>query len=99
MSECLWCLKLESVVATLLLVWFSCTLWAHVSEYLSFLKIVHVTCGNPAVGLPVVQAKCTLGDETRLLHVGPAVSYAEMLEGVRMKFDNPGPFSLKFTDK
>lgn len=46
-----------------------------------------------------MQAKCTLGDETRLLHVGPAVSYAEMLEGVRMKFDNPGPFSLKFTDK
>jgi hypothetical protein len=46
-----------------------------------------------------VQAKCTLKNETRLLHVGPAVSYAEMLEGVRMKFENPGPFALKFTDK
>lgn len=45
------------------------------------------------------QAKCTLGDETRNLHVGPGVTYAEMLEGVRMKFDNPPPFMLKYLDR
>mmetsp|Transcript_14445 Transcript_14445/g.43688 ORF Transcript_14445/g.43688 Transcript_14445/m.43688 type:complete len:721 (-) Transcript_14445:878-3040(-) len=47
----------------------------------------------------VFQAKCTLGDETRNLHVGPGVTYAEMLEGVRMKFDNPPPFMLKYLDR
>ena len=45
------------------------------------------------------QAKCTLGDETRLLHIGPNVSYAEMLEGVKAKFPNAGPFALKFVDR
>jgi hypothetical protein len=45
------------------------------------------------------QAKCTLGDETRLLHIGPSVSYAEMLEGVRAKFPDAPPFALKFLDR
>jgi hypothetical protein len=47
----------------------------------------------------VLQAKCTLGDETRLLHIGPSVSYAEMLEGVRAKFPDAPPFALKFLDR
>lgn len=47
----------------------------------------------------VLQAKCTLGDETRLLHIGPNVTYAEMLEGVRAKFPDAPPFALKFLDR
>lgn len=64
-------------------------------------KASATTAPNTASRQPITvfQAKCTLKNETRLLHVGPAVSYAEMLEGVRMKFENPGPFALKFTDK
>jgi len=46
-----------------------------------------------------LQAKCTLGEETRLLHIGPNVTYAEMLEGVRSKFPNAPPFALKFLDR
>ncbi len=31
--------------------------------------------------------------------MGPGVTYAEMLEGVRMKFDDPPPFMLKYKDR
>jgi hypothetical protein len=50
------------------------------------------------VPLPV-QAKCTLGDETRLIHMAAGVSYAELLDGVRNQFPNAGPFMLKFLDR
>jgi tetratricopeptide (TPR) repeat protein len=57
------------------------------------------TSGAQRQQISVFQAKCTLGDETRLLHIGPSVSYAEMLEGVRAKFPDAPPFALKFLDR
>ena len=45
------------------------------------------------------QAKCTLDEETRLVHMGPNTSYAELLEETRRKFPNAGPFLLKYLDR
>ena len=46
-----------------------------------------------------MQAKCTLDDETRLLHMGPNVTYAELLDETHRKFPNSGPFVLKYLDR
>ncbi|KAK9822352.1 hypothetical protein WJX74_011010 [Apatococcus lobatus] len=47
----------------------------------------------------IFTAKCTLDDETRLVHMGPNTSYAELLEETRRKFPNAGPFLLKYLDR
>lgn len=45
------------------------------------------------------QAKCVLGDETRVIHMGPGVTYAELLDAVKIKFPGAGPVALKFLDR
>ncbi|KAK9809941.1 hypothetical protein WJX72_002137 [[Myrmecia] bisecta] len=47
----------------------------------------------------IFAAKCTLDDETRMLHMSQAVTYAELLDGVRQKFPTAGPFMLKYLDR
>lgn len=44
-------------------------------------------------------AKCTLGDETRLVHLSHTTSYAELLSLVKAKFPNEGPLILRHVDK
>jgi hypothetical protein len=46
-----------------------------------------------------VQAKCSLGDEVRQLHLSASTSYAELLDAVRAKFPAAGPFVIKYVDK
>ncbi|GBF89198.1 hypothetical protein Rsub_01915 [Raphidocelis subcapitata] len=46
-----------------------------------------------------IAAKCSLGDETRVLHLTSAVSYAQLLDGVKAKFPDAGSFKLKYTDR
>jgi hypothetical protein len=41
-------------------------------------------------GPVTVAAKCSLGEETRLLHVTGAATYAQLLEAVRSKFPESG---------
>lgn len=45
------------------------------------------------------QAKCQLGDETRLLHLHASVSYVELLEAVHAQFPSAGPVKLKYLDR
>lgn len=47
----------------------------------------------------IVQAKCTLDNETRVVHMNESVSYAELLEAVRAKFPGSGPVILKYLDR
>lgn len=44
-------------------------------------------------------AKCTLDNETRLVHLSHTTSYAEMLELVKAKFPAEGPLILRHVDK
>ncbi|GIL43557.1 hypothetical protein Vafri_1256 [Volvox africanus] len=44
-------------------------------------------------------AKCTLGDDTKLVHLSFNNNYADVLAAVQAKFPNAGPFSLKYLDK
>ena len=47
----------------------------------------------------VWQAKCTLGNETKLVQLSGISTYAELMHSVRAKFPNAGPFQLKFLDR
>lgn len=44
-------------------------------------------------------AKCTLGSETRLVHMSHNVTYADLYTSVKAKFPSAGPFVLKYVDK
>ncbi|GLC33808.1 hypothetical protein PLESTM_000121800 [Pleodorina starrii] len=44
-------------------------------------------------------AKCTLGDETKLVHLSLSSNYADVLAAVQAKFPSAGPFVLKYVDK
>ena len=45
-----------------------------------------------------VAAKATLDGDTRLVTVGPATSYALLLEQLRAAFPNAGPMAVSYTD-
>ncbi|KAG2497984.1 hypothetical protein HYH03_004243 [Edaphochlamys debaryana] len=47
----------------------------------------------------VFVAKCSLGDDTKLVHLNVTQSYADVLAAVQAKFPNAGPFALKYLDK
>ncbi|GFR41316.1 hypothetical protein Agub_g1998 [Astrephomene gubernaculifera] len=44
-------------------------------------------------------AKCSLGDDTKLVHLSLAHNYADVLTAVQAKFPAAGPFALKYVDK
>lgn len=44
-------------------------------------------------------AKCSLGNETRLVHMSPNVNYADLYAAVQDKFPAAGPVALKYVDK
>jgi hypothetical protein len=46
-----------------------------------------------------LQAKCSLGDEVRTVHMTMGVTYAELLDAVHNKFPNCGPVVLKYLDR
>ncbi|KAI8470898.1 MAG: hypothetical protein J3K34DRAFT_508325 [Monoraphidium minutum] len=46
-----------------------------------------------------VSAKVSLGDETRQLHLTSASTYAQLLDLVKAKFPDAGPFMVKYTDR
>ena len=45
------------------------------------------------------QAKCVLEGETRMVHLMGNLNYAEVLQAVRDKFPQAGPFILKYLDR
>ena len=45
------------------------------------------------------QAKCMLGDETRLIPLNSHCSVVELMNNVRVKFPGIGPFVLKYLDR
>ena len=47
----------------------------------------------------VLQAKCTLGNETRLVQLSGISTYAELMHSVRAKFPSAGHFQLKYLDR
>lgn len=54
----------------------------------------------PKTSLPYYfTAKCTLGSETRLVHMSHNVTYADLYSSVKAKFPASGPFVLKYVDK
>jgi tetratricopeptide (TPR) repeat protein len=44
-------------------------------------------------------AKCTFGNETRLVHMSHNVSYADLYAAVQDKFPGAGPVALKYLDR
>jgi hypothetical protein len=47
----------------------------------------------------MVQVKCSLDGETRVLHILSQTSYAELLDQVQKKFPAAPPCALKYIDK
>lgn len=43
--------------------------------------------------------KCSLDDESKLIHISHTTTYAELLELVKAKFPNAGPVVLKYLDR
>lgn len=48
---------------------------------------------------PMLTAKCTLGEETRLVHIGLNASYADLLAMVAAKFPAAGVWTVGRTEK
>ena len=46
-----------------------------------------------------VQAKCTLGNETRLVPLLGQCTIVELMHNVKAKFPDVGPFVLKYLDR
>lgn len=46
-----------------------------------------------------MQAKVSLGDEVRQMHLMANTTYAELLEAVRAKFPSAPPFAIKYVDR